>query len=304
MLDVAKTYCNNPAIADWNGKDRETNDPPVIITDAVAYSYGGKDALDHFNDDMVDWMGVMDSCVKVAAKVNDSMHKWKNVTDALYNNLFPDTLTDSIVFYQRMVKWRDTLYSKLNQFYPNPDPVALFNDDMIEWKGKIDSVFAGMPSGPSSNNIVKRDSLRNVLNGKFANLFPTNIPRSWTVTTAKNGVFKNYRIDNRGNLNTTQTIMSNCYTTRRNVSGNEHKYAAGIDCSGFLQRSLRPSATSGNMRLPYLGDRCTWTRYTVGEARSCAMIINGVGGVTYSELIGEYGNNAKKITFHRLVLAI
>ena len=53
-LDIARTYCNNESIADWTG--RESN---ATVSDAVAYSFGCKDALVHFNRDMTDWMNVM-----------------------------------------------------------------------------------------------------------------------------------------------------------------------------------------------------------------------------------------------------
>lgn len=102
-------------------------------------------------------------------------------------------------------------------------------------------------------------------------------------------------------MNTTQTIMNNCYMTRKGINiWQDHQYTAGIDCSGFVQRCQRPSAVDGNMRFPYLGERSTWTNYRCGAARACTHIVNGVGGVTYAELIGDYGKDAKTITFHRV----
>ena len=47
MLDVLTNYCDNSEIEDWIGPDQL-----FPTTDAVAYSYGCKDTVEHFNDEI------------------------------------------------------------------------------------------------------------------------------------------------------------------------------------------------------------------------------------------------------------
>jgi hypothetical protein len=62
MLRAARSFCNDPSIHDWVGRDCEVDDP--TITDAVAYAYGVKDSVTHFNEDLDDWRQAMNGYIQ------------------------------------------------------------------------------------------------------------------------------------------------------------------------------------------------------------------------------------------------
>ena len=139
---------------------------------------------------------------------------------------------------------------------PFPNPEQLFCDDMIQWHGVLDDVLQGpdFPSGPDPENDQVLAALRQTLDEQFGELFPTQIPREWTTTTAYGSLWLNYRIDQNGGLNTELTIAENCYTPRLSHTERSQVQIAGVDCSGFVQRCAAPHHTC----IPELGQRQEW----------------------------------------------
>lgn len=307
LLDVAQTYCNNEEIEDWTGRQCEVDDPP--ITDAVAYSFGAKDALEHFNADMQDWQTVMNTMVEAKWDVQTCMVRWKNTADGIYDELFPGDPADldPQVLYDNMVEWRNRLRQEFVREFPAPDPVEDFNDDAQEWNQAMGRILSGFPNGPASGNAELLMGYISQINTAFEEMFPFDTPQQWTTTLAWDSLWVNYRIDTYGNLNSDHDIKSNSYRVRLNSSeyntafltqpAHHSEYHisnwAGIDCSGLLQR-----AAGAHTSLPDLGTgRFTWMGSgTWPNARNCNQIENGYSGSQYSSLIGLHPEHSSYVS--------
>ena len=170
---------------------------------------------------------------------------------------------------------------------------------MIQWHGVLDDVLQGpgFPSGPDPENDQVLAALRQTLDEQFEVLFPPQIAREWTETTASGSLWTNYRIDERGNLGVSEFgIKAECYRPRLGVDvWNDHKFVSGIDCSGFIQRCAAP----GHQAFNDMGGRLEWDDLTPFNppAINTHRLVHGYQGSVFSDLIGNYDDTR---TFHRI----
>jgi len=209
-----------------------------------------KGTIDWVKSEERDYLGVYDKIMLDKAIVfcnNDTIEDWTGRSSTSAN---PITVTDAVPYS-----------------FGCKDDVAHFNEDMRDWMAVMDAAVKS-----------------------------TNPNASWNVTTADNNVWANYYINTSNTHAQNLPQQANCYRPRlrrtlldRFAAGKypkgHPKYWAGIDCSGFVQRTA-----SGHTELPDLQSRATWTNY-VDSSKSCYAIIS-----TYSTLVGS--PNLK--TFNRI----